>query len=125
MIDISSARQRYVELRQVEAATEDQLYELVQLCQELKVPKVTLYMPYGVSWWRMYTGYVFTERTDIDQFVWYYSPRQGELYVYGPEPRQSCRFEEWDANAQFFTDPRFDEGITNVEPFEREKNYKA
>ena len=110
------------ELRALGAVTEERLSEFFKLCDELRVPTVTIYS-LGASdgWWEMHKAYVFTSRTDAHEHIWFLSLRRGLLMVCDANGKNWVPFEQWDPKADLFTDGSLYEGGTNMHPPEREK----
>lgn len=108
------------ELRASASVTEEQKDRLFELCRTLQVPRITIYSASRQceGWFEMQAAYVFTERTDVHDFVWYFSPRRGLVVCRGSS--DYVPFEEWDPQADLFTDDSMFEGGTNMNPFERE-----
>lgn len=113
------------ELRALGAVTQERLSEFLKLCDELKVPIVTIYL-LGVSdgWWEMHKAYVFTDRKDIHETIWLLSRRRG-LVVLDSQGKNGMPFEEWDPKADLFTDDSLYEGGTNMHPPLREKSRRG
>ena len=110
------------ELRGMEDATSGKINEFMRLCDQLKVPCVTVFTLYGVEpmSYIMRRAYVFTKRTDSREHIWYFSPRLG-LMVLDRNGENQVPFEQWDPEADLFTDQSLHEGGTNMNPVERER----
>ena len=107
------------ELRAAAGVTDEQFHNFVKLCDELKVPQVTIFAPTGYEgWYQMQHAYVFTERKDAHECIWYFSPRSG-LMIYDRDGKNGVPLDQWDPQADLFTDPSFDAGATNMDPVER------
>lgn len=118
---MSEAIELLRKLRAAASATAEQVHKLVQTCEQCKVPRVTIYcFTWSEGWYDMRSAYVLTARPDATDHVWYFSPRSG-LHVYDREGKNGMPFEQWDPQADLFTDDSFYEGATNMNPAEREK----
>lgn len=106
------------ELRGASSATERQVDRLLEVCRELKVPKITIFTIGGLEgWWEMNGAYLFTKRTDAHEFIWYYG--HNGLTVYDREGGNPIPFEQWDPEADLFVRDSLYEGGTNMNPVER------
>ncbi len=109
------------ELRGAFAVTSEKVEELLRLCQKSGVPCVTVYSPARYDgWYEMQRAYVFTKRKDAHEHIWYFSPNRG-LSVIGRDGKNAVPFEQWDPEADLFTDQSLNEGGTNMNPVERER----
>lgn len=109
------------ELRSASAVTEEQTMELLRLCCQSQVPCVTVYSAAEYEgWYRMQTAYIFTKRTDAHEHIWYFSPMSG-LMTFDLKGENPVPFEQWDPEADLFTDDVLFSGATNIDPVRRER----
>lgn len=106
------------ELRASASATEGQVDRFLQTCRELKLPRVTIFVPVEQGWWDMQGAYVFTKRTDAHEFIWHYSGSSG-LKVWDREGQHGVPLNEWDPEADLFVHDSLYDGGTNMDPVER------
>lgn len=123
---MEKALQFLAELRKAGADTHERVTEFLKLCDELKVPRVTLYAPASSSGWHeMFRVYVFTKRADLTSHIWYLSLRRGVIMVYDANGKNGVPFETWDPEADLFFDDSLYEGGTSMDPVERENRNKS
>ena len=108
-------------LKAATAISSEQIAEITQHCRQGGIPCITLYSPIpgDSEWYEMHRAYVLTKRTDAHEHIWYLSSHYG-LIVIDRNDQEQVPFEQWDPEAYLFTDESLFDGITNVDPFERD-----
>lgn len=89
--------------------------ELLRLCEEHKVPRVTVFVHLGDGWYDMRGAYVLTNRTDAAEYIWHVSQRQG-LGIFDADGNNRQELEVWDPEAVLV--PYCSEGATMLNPIE-------
>ena len=105
------------EVRRSIAITELRIRKFIELCETLKVPRVTIYSMSGYKRYEMQDAYVFTERKDAGSHIWIDTDRYG-LIVYRYD-MTGGPLHEWDPQADMITHRSLYKGTTNTDPFVR------
>lgn len=104
--------------------SQERLAELLQLCEECGVPRVTIFVYLGDGWYDMCGAYVLTERTDANEFIWHVTMLFG-FGIFDANGFNRRTLEEWDPHAVLIVPESLFEGSTTVDPKEWMRRRRA
>jgi len=90
-----------------------------EVCRQEGVKQVIAYARLDQEFWDMHGAYLMSDRQDIDDFWFFLSPRDVEVYVVEKKTDKAVLLSAWDPDADFALDEELYGGFTGIHPRDR------